>query len=212
MNLSETVHLLAAVIILSVIAGFDSILNQSWINLAQAFLFSLILIFVVVYARKLMAYGLDCGVEHRLWGISRWGFAAHRYLKTDFPAGVALPLFLSVISLGRIKFPSLITYEATALKTRSAKRFGYYSYTMLTDWHNSIIGAAGIIGALLVSLVIYFLPIGWEPLSKIAAYYAFVNLIPYSKLDGMQIFMGSRVLWTTLALITAIFTSYAIFL
>jgi Zn-dependent protease len=96
------------------------------------------------------------------------------------------------------------------MKVRAAKRFGFYSYSELTDFHNALIGAGGIIALLILSFISYF-P-GFEYLSRIAAFYAFWNMIPISKLDGTQIFFGSRALWTALAIITIIFTAYALIL
>jgi Zn-dependent protease len=78
----------------------------------------------------------------------------------------------------------------------------------MTDWHNALVGAAGIIAILLVAFISYWYA-GLETLSKFATFYAFSNMIPFSKLDGSQIFFGSRVLWATLSIITLIFTAYA---
>ena len=78
----------------------------------------------------------------------------------------------------------------------------------MTDWHNALVGSAGIIAILFLSFVVYWVP-QLGGLSKVAAFYAFSNLIPFSKLDGAQIFFGSRVLWATLSIITLIFTAYA---
>ena len=157
-----------------------------------------------------MANALDSDVEHEIWKVSRYGLGQRQHLKREIPAGIIFPLLLSVFSLGFIKFPALLTYESRALQRRAAKRFGFYSFTELTEWHNGIIGAAGIISVLLVGIIIYFLPYNWEYFSKLAAYYALVNMIPISKLDGTQIFFGSRVLWTTLTLITLIINAYAL--
>ena len=106
---------------------------------------------------------------------------------------------------------TILTYNTTALKRRAAKRFGYYSFAEMTDWHNALIGAAGIIVMLLLSFVSYWIPT-LEPLARLAAFYAFFNMIPFSKLDGSQIYFGSRILWYALAIITLIFASYALLL
>ena len=91
------------------------------------------------------------------------------------------------------------------MKRRAAKRFGNYSFTGLTENHIALIGAAGIVFALLLSVVIYFLPFNLEYFAIIAAFYAFFNMIPISKLDGAQIFFGSLTLWVALALIVCVF-------
>ena len=213
MKLNEFVNILIAVLILTIVSGFSFALDSKWTAISQLFLFSLIVIFVSVFAKKFMAYLLDADVEHTIWKASRWGYKQHQHLKKEIPAGVIFPLFLTLFSLGWIKFTALLTYEARALKRRAARRFGFYSYTELTEWHNALIGAAGIISVFIIIIITYFLPFaGADYLAKIAAYYALCNLIPLSKLDGAQIFFGSRVLYTTLAVITLIFASYAFIL
>jgi len=210
MNSREITHLLAAVIILFIITAFPLALKNSWALLAPALLFSIIIISLNVGAKKLSALLLDSNVEHELWSFRRFGLKAHHYFKKDIPAGIIFPLFFSLFSLGLLKVPTLLTYESRALKVRAAKRFGYYSYTEITDWHNALIGASGIIMMLLLSLVAYFLPLNLEYFSAIAAFYAFFNLLPFSKFDGTQIFMGSRILYSILAIITLIFSLYAL--
>ena len=128
-------------------------------------------------------------------------------------AGVLIPIFVAIVSLGTIKLMTVLTYETRALKRRAAKRFGPYSFTEMTDFHNALVGAAGIIACLAITFITYWLPFpGTEIIAKMATFYAFFNLIPFSKLDGSQIYFGSRVLWSVLTIITLIFMMYAILL
>ncbi len=213
MKLPEFYNILAAILILAIISSFSFALKAQWAGIPQMLLFSAIIILVSIFAKKLMAYLLDSDVEHTIWKFSRWGYKPHQHFDKELPAGIIFPLFFAIFSLGAIKFAALLTYEARALKRRAAKRFGFYSYTELTEWHNALIGAAGIIAVFLIIIITYFLPFsGMEALAKIAAYYAFFNMLPLSKLDGAQIFFGSRVLWTALAVIAIIFSAYAVIL
>lgn len=215
MNSKEILHLLIAVLVASLVIAFPSLIVSNWKVVPLAFLCGFLIIALTTLAKKLMAYSLDTNVEHSLWGFSQWGFLKQQHFKNEIPLGIFLPIFsaifLSLFALERIFVLTLLTYEATALKVRAAKRFGYYSYTSLSEWHNALIGASGIIAALLLSLVTYFLPLGTSLISKAAAYYAFFNLFPVSKLDGTQIFFGSRVLWTILFVIAFIFVAFANF-
>lgn len=210
MKYSEFLVIIGAVIILTVSAGLSHALSGEFIGIAKVLLFSAIIIFLTVSAKKLMAFLLDAGAEHRLWTLSRFGFKPNKHFKREAPLGIILPVLLSVITLGIVKFGGILTYETSALKYRAAKRFGGFSFTEITDWHNGLIGAAGVVCTLLISLVSYF-P-GFEELSKLAAFYAFSNMIPLSKLDGTQILFGSKVLYIILAVITLIFLGYAIIL
>lgn len=210
MELKENLNILAAFIVLTIVASFKFILNSEWNEVGVTAIFSVIILLFAIGSKKLMAYLLDTNVEHEVWKFSRYGWKPHWHLKKDIPAGIIFPLFLTLFSLGFLKFLSVLTYETTASKYRAAKRHGFYSFTEMTDWHNGLIGAAGIISVLALAIIGYFS--NYEYLSKLAAFYAFSNLLPISKLDGSQIFFGSRILYAILAVITLIFFGYALFL
>ena len=208
--MKETLHILAAILIFTLVAAFSSLLQGNLAHLAIAFLFTTLIILVNIVTKKGTASLLDANVEHEIWSFSQFGLKPQHHLKNPLPLGIILPLFFSLISLGILKIPSLLTYETTPLKRRAAKRFEYYSYSQMTDWHNALIGASGIIAVLLLSIIAYFLPYNLETLAKLGVYYALVNLIPLSKLDGTQIFFGSRVIYTILLFTTLIATALTI--
>lgn len=210
MNSKEPYHILAAILILTMVIGFGDAINQQWSELAKAFFFAVVIITVVIVTRKLVASMLDVAIEHKVWSVSRWGFASHRILKPEVPAGIVVPMIFTLFSLGYLKIMPLLSYDTAGLKTRAARRFGFASFITLTEWHIAVIGGAGIIGVLLVSFVSYF--VGLEHLAKIASYYALINLIPYSNLDGTQILFGSRPLWATLVVVSLLFTAYSLLL
>lgn len=211
MKSQEFSHILAAIILLAIVSGFTFALNSEWELLITVLAFSVIVIAVSIFTKKIIANLLDADVEHEIWKMKYFGFYPSYHLQKQVPAGIIFPLFLTLFSLGMLKFSALLTYETRALKYRAAKRHGFYSFSEMTDWHNCLIGASGIFFILLLSFITYFLPFNnMELLSKMAAYYAFWNLFPISKLDGAQIFYGSRILWSVLFAIAAIFTVFAI--
>ncbi|MBI3334589.1 hypothetical protein HYZ97_03820 [Candidatus Pacearchaeota archaeon] len=210
MKAREIPHLAAAVLLLALVAGFSQFIKQGIGEFPLYLGFAALIIVVAVASKKLMAHLLDADVEHRLWQGSRFGFAAHHHFKKEVPYGIILPLVFSLFSIGFFKLMTFLTYDSSAQRYRAAKRFGNYSYTEMTDWHNALIGAGGILGVLLLSFISYFPNL--EVLSKMAALYAFSNMIPLSKLDGSQIFFGSRALYAALAVVTLIFLGYAIIL
>jgi Zn-dependent protease len=211
MKETEILQIILAIMTLSILVGFTSLISFDYIGLGLAILFSFIIVIANVLGKKAMASRLDSGVEHQIWKFQRFGIKPKAHFKKSIPAGIIFPLFLTVISLGIIKLMTVLTYKTKALKRRAARRHGHLSFTEMTDFHNALVGAAGIIAVLLVSFIGYWFQ-GFETLSKLAAFYAFSNLLPFSKLDGTQIYFGSRVLWATLAVITLIFTSYALLL
>ena len=209
MKNEELWNIAAGILILFVVISLGFVFAGEFSMLGETIVFSVVVVGVSVLMKKWAASILDCDVEHRIWNFYRFGFIEHWHFKKERPFGIFAPLFLSVISLGWIKFMGILTYETRALKRRAAKRWGPYSYTEMTDWHNSLIGAAGILGSLILMIVSYALspaiPL-LQGLPTLAAYYAFWNMIPFSKLDGNQILAGSRPLFVALALITLIAT------
>lgn len=207
MKSSEFGSILVAIIILTAITSLTFIINYQLEKIPMVFLFSVIIIIASILSKKITANLLDSDVEHEIWQMQRYGFYPRSQFKNPIPAGIIFPIIFSIISLGMLKFSALLTYETRALKYRASKRFGYYSFTEMTEWHNGLIGAVGIFFILILAIISYFLPIAeLEYFAKMSIYYAFWNLLPISKLDGAQIFFGSRILWTILATITAILT------
>ena len=211
MKSQELAHIITAILVLAIVSGFTFVFKSDLQNLLLALVFSIVIIALSVLAKKITAYLLDADVEHELWEMKNFGFSKDFQLKKPIPAGIIFPLVITIFSLGSAKFLPLLTYETRALKHRAAKRFGFYSFTEMTDWHNAIIGASGIIVVLILSIITYLSPLSYlEYFSKIAVYYAFWNLLPISKLDGTQIFFGSRILWSVLAAITLVITFLAL--
>lgn len=208
MNISEFGKILAAILVLTISWSIVSLFYGDFAVLSKILLFSTLIIFVSVFSKKLMAHLVDADVEHDIWKVQRYWFFPGAIFSKPVPAGIVLPAFFSIFTIGAVKLSTILTYETRVRKSRKAKRFGYYSFSEMTDWHNGIIGSAGIVSVLALGALIYFLPYNnLELLTKMAVYYAFWNLFPISNLDGSQIFFGSRTIWAILGTITLIMTS-----
>ncbi|MEK6824238.1 MAG: hypothetical protein AABX12_04595 [Nanoarchaeota archaeon] len=205
MNAREISHIIIAMMVMAIVVSFSSLLQLRFAALGLAFLFSFIIIGVNIAAKKWAAYSLDADVQHEIWTWSRYGPKPSKHFAKPVPSGIILPLVLSAFSLGTLKCLSLLTYQTSALTRRAARRFGLYSFTEMTQWHNALIGSAGIVATLLLAFTAYFIP-GLGGLPKLAAFYAFWNLIPISSLDGAHILFGSRIIYTALAILTIIIT------
>lgn len=210
METKELAHIIAAILMMFVVSAFAFVLKGNYTAIAQIFIFSVVIIGVPIIIKKAVAYSLDARVEHSLWNVQRFGFRERDKLKTPLPFGIILPVVFTIFSSGLFKVMTFLTYDTQGLKHRAARKFSFYSYTEMTDWHNGLIGAAGVF-VLWIIAIIGYLP-GWELMAKMAVYYAFWNMIPLAKLDGTQIYFGSRVLWTVFAVITLIFAFYAFIL
>ncbi len=204
MSQKEIVALFIALLTFTVVLSFQEVITGNFFYIGTAILYAALVLGVNVASKKVAARSLDADVEHDLWYASRYGLKPGHVLKNKIPLGVIIPLFVTALSLGIGKCLPFVTYETSALKHRAARRFGFYSFTEMTDWHNALVGAAGVVGVLALAIVAYLIP-SLEGLTSIAVYYAFWNMIPWSKLDGAQIAMGSRILYVALALITLVF-------
>lgn len=210
MKVREFLHILAAIVLFTIVGSFSFAMQSDWALIPKVFLFATLIVLLSIFTKKIVAYWLDSDVEHELWKFSRYGLKQSSHFKKEIPAGIIFPLILTVFTLGWTKFSAFLTYEARALKRRAAKRFGVYSYSELTELHNSLIGAAGITICFLLAIIAYFCSPTLEYLAKLSVFYALSNLLPLPKLDGMQIFFGSRTLYTILAVIALILTTYAL--
>lgn len=209
----EIIQIIIAVATLGLVSGFNELVELNFEMFSIFVVFSAAIIGVNIVSKKLMASRLDADVEHEIWKVRRWGFHPSDNFKSPIFAGVVLPLFVTLVTLGSIKLMTILTYETRALKRRAAKKFGPYSFTEMTDYHNALVGASGIIGCLLITFITYWIPGDlWNVVGRMATFYAFFNMIPISKLDGSQIYFGSRVLWSVLAAVTLVFMLYAMLL
>ncbi len=210
MGSREISHVLIAVIMMFVVSSFSFFLKGNYEAIIGTFVFSFFVVVVPVLAKKAVAFIVDSNVEHEVWSFYHYWIRPQDHFRKERAIGVVLPLALTVLTLGYFKCMTFLTYETRALKYRAAKRFGYYSYSEMTDWHNGLIGAAGVASLFVLIFVSYIL--GFEYMTKMAAFYAFFSILPFSKLDGMQIFFGSRIIWSVLAFLSFVFGIYALFL
>jgi Zn-dependent protease len=213
MKEKEIIQIIVAIAILGLISGFVELINGDIKTFSIIMGAGAIIIAINILSKKTIASRLDADVEHEVWKMERFWFNPSDKLKKSVVAGAIIPLFITIVTLGSIKLMTILTYETRALKRRAARRFGPYSFTEMTDYHNALVGATGIISVLLITFITYWLPGDfWSIIGKMATFYAFFNMVPFSKLDGSQIYFGSRVLWSVLAVITLIFMMYAMLL
>lgn len=208
MNKRESGTILLAIVALTVIILFKDLLNQNFSRVGLALIAATIVIATNIGAKKLTARTYGASVEHSFWLWERFGLKPTQHLEKPIPLGAILSFAITILTKGWVKCAILLSYDTNALPGGKRKIAGY-TYTEMTDWHTSLIGAAGIATTLLVSFICYWIPQA-HLIAQAAAFYAFFNLVPFSKLDGAQIFFGSRVLWTALALVSALFAFVAL--
>jgi len=198
------------IILISVVLGF----SVSFLKETTAILYGILSIFFIliinIFAKKIAAFYLDAEIEVKLWEIKRYGFKPKRRFKRPFPIGAFLPIILSVLTFGYVKWLASLVFEVKPKTYRAAKRHGLYSFSEMTEYHIGLIAAAGILANLLFAIIGYL--IGFSDFARFNVYFAFFNLFPLANLDGNKIFFGSLILWSFLAIIALIGFAYAIIL
>ncbi len=161
-------------------------------------IFSIVLINTIV--KKIAGHYFESDVKIGLWEVQRYGWRAESRFKTPLPAGVLLPIFFKLISWGKINWLAFLTFDVDAKVSRAARRHDIYTFSELSEYHLGVIAAWGIAANLFFAIVGYLigLPSGMNFVS-LSVYYAFLNMIPISDLDGNKIFFGSKILWSFLA-------------
>jgi hypothetical protein len=202
---------LPVILIAAIVMGVGVSLLAGWTAIFYSTLAVLAIILVNTLAKKVVGYYLETGVEVRFWEIYQYGFKASHHLKKPFPLGAVLPLISKIILFplkGFILMTSLV-FEVFPKSHRAAKRHGLYSFSEMTEYHIGIIAASGIIANLFFAVIGYL--IGFTEFSRLSIYYAFVNMIPFSELDGNKVFFGNIIMWSFLASIVLIGMFFAVF-
>jgi hypothetical protein len=213
MALKKEIYIIPLVIF---IIAFSASWTMNLKNLLDIFLITLASTAVVVLSnvlvKKAIAKILDCEIEIKVWEIGKYGFDKNQHAKRAIPMGAILPV-LSKIVLFPLKYftwMASLVFDVKSKVSRSAKRFGLYTFSDVTEYHIGLIAAAGILINLILAVIGYFA--GFATLARISMYYAFFNMLPISELDGNKIFFGSRIMWSFLAALTLIGMLFAIFI
>jgi len=206
LNLKETYSILIATIVIGVALSFFKSI--------ETFLYTLLAIFCVIIvnilAKKIASFYLDSEIEMKLWKIERYGFRPSQYFKKAVPAGIILPIIVSLVSFGYVSWLASLIFDVKPKIYRTAKRHGLYSYSEMTESHIGLIAVAGVVANLIFAVIGYLL--GYMEFSRLNIYFAFFNMLPLSDLDGNKIFFGNLVLWSFLAALILIGLFYAFFL
>lgn len=206
MEQKEFTNILVSIILFSAIVSLEKIIFGSFQDIPKLILFSTSIILIGVFAKKIVARSLDIDVEHEIWTWKRYGLKNTEVFKNPLSAGIIIPLLVSALSLGIAKVPLFLTFETKALKSKGFKKKLGYKYSGITDKENSVIASAGIGSILFLGIISYLLPTTiFEEFFKLATYYAFFNMFPISRLDGTQIYFGSKKTWTILAALSTLF-------
>jgi hypothetical protein len=204
-NFKEILTIFSVILILTFsINLFKDIFKE--FNLYLTIFLSLSIIIILnVLIKKFVAYLLDSELEMKLWESKKRKLRKKWKEKTvSFPLGIIIPVLSRFLffAFGNFIWMASLIFEVKPRIYRSAKRYGLYSFSEMSEYHMAIIAALGILMNLFVSLLFYLF--GFETSAKLALYYSFFNLLPIGELDGNKIFYGKMLWWAVLSLIVLI--------
>ena len=117
-----------------------------------------------------------------------------------------MPIIVAIFSLGYLKWMASVVFDIKARIYRTAKRFGIYSFSEITEYHLALIAASGVVINIILGIFGYLA--GFDNFARLNIYYAFFSIIPISDLDGNKIFFGSVIMWSALAAICLLGLGY----
>ncbi len=199
----------AIIILVTLVFALTISLFESTEIFLYILLASLVVILINTFAKKITAFVLDSEIEIKLWEMKQYGFKKHWHFKKPVPIGVLLPLIVTFLSVGNLIWLSSLVFDVKAKIYRTARRWGLYTFSEMTEWHIGLIAGWGIIATLVFSILGYLA--GFTDFTKISIYYAFFNMLPIANLDGNKIYFGNVILWSFLAIVTLIAMFYALF-
>ena len=209
----KELFIVALIIIITTLSiNLSMSLIENWKELLLTFVAVSAVIFSNLLVKKFMAYQLDSEIEIKVWEIQKKGFTSEKNSKKPFPLGAILPLLSKIILFPFKNFVWMasLVFDVKPRVYRSAKRFGLYTFSEVTEYHLGLIAASGIVINLILAIVGYF--VGFPLFARLNMYYAFFNILPISELDGNKIFFGSKIMWSFLASLVLIGMLFAIFI
>lgn len=211
MEKKEITHIIIALILMTLILTLftpNLLTKTGLIFIATILLFSILILLSNFLGKFLAGKYTGIKISHEIWKFQRYWFTKKRHLKKPFPIGLILSPILFLLSNGRIK---ALTFLQTNLKPKTErilKKRGKKSFYELEEFDIALIIFWGLTGVLILSLLANLL--NFPSLAKLSIYYVIWNIIPISKLDGTQLFLGSRALYIT-QLILLLITGLIVF-
>ncbi len=201
MERKEAWAIVIAVLTLSIVLYFPKLMGASGsIGITSSIIISGLIILTAVYSKTLVAKYIDDSVTYKIWEFKRFWITYHAEFKNPVPIGVLLPIIISFFSNGMIKFLAVLQYESQALPSKVTKRYGRRRFSQIMEWDDALIVFYSMVAIFVLACAARFgtniLPSNFlSSLARYSLYYAAANLIPFGKLDGTKLFMGSKPLY-----------------
>lgn len=180
-KLREVAHILLASAVIGYVVAFANITWNSWFVYSG---FAFLMLLANALAKKISAYKMGCDVQIVPWTIKRFWFYESAYFKGfSLPAWLLWPIIVAWLSLGRVWWLVVSTFEVSATRSRIGRKFAE-----LTEWDISLIATAGICVNLALALISAYL--GFQEFMFMNLWFVFFNILPFPAYDGGRILFG----------------------
>jgi Zn-dependent protease len=186
-KLKEVIFILLASAVLGYVIAFPPSYN-TWLQFSGI---ALLILSLNILSKKLVAYKFGCELEVLPWTIERYGLDRAQYFRWPLPAWLIWPIVVVWLSLGRIWWLVVSTFEVYATRRRVGRKFAE-----VTEWDIGLIAAAGIAANLLA--VVIASALGYQQFAFISLWFVFFNMLPFPAYDGGKIFFSvssGRIFW-----------------
>jgi Zn-dependent protease len=148
-----------------------------------------LIVLASVFAKKLAGYFVEVDVRTEVWDFRRYGLKESQKFKNPLPIGMILPIILLMFSYGTLKWPAITQTEFKAKITKQIKKRKPWSHVDVRELDIALICFAGIFSSIFIALVSFAFS---KELALISLLYAFFNILPLGKLDGIKLFFSSK--------------------
>lgn len=184
-RLKESIFILIASAVLGYVVAFPVSSYETWLRFSAI---GFIILLANILAKKIAAHKFGCEIEIKPWSIERYGFDRAAYFRWPLPVWLIWPIAVVWLSIGRIWWLVMTTFEVYATTRRVGRKFAE-----ATEWDIALIAVAGVVANLILIIIasIY----GYQQFIFISLWFVFFNTLPFPAYDGGKIFFGSRILW-----------------
>ncbi len=204
----EAITIVVASLVLAFVFGFDdkqpTFNLQHWlVNYATLVVAAAVIVMVFAVAQKWTARKTDHRATLRLWSLERYGVRRAAEFKRGIPIGAIVSLLLILMSNGVIRIAAILETKTQTSETARAGR----KYARGTEYEVALINAAGPLMTTFFVLAVKAFAGGTalgEAVIMMGRHLALYSLIPLPRLNGLQIYFGSPLLFSSTLLFVVV--------
>lgn len=183
MGLKELGYLILFALVIGFVLAFP--LSNEYSGWLKYGVIAFVILGINLLIKKAAASKLDCNIEYTPWVWQRYWLYERSYFKFPIPMWLIWPIALVWLTVGKIKWLAVSSFDVTARTSRTARR-----YAEVTEWDIAVIAAAGLAINIFIAIVAEFL--GYHEFALLNMWFVFFNVLPLPAYDGGKILFGEK--------------------